>query len=234
MCARQSRQDLLGPSPPIVLSGKGPRARATRRAPGTDAPRGADAGKRRLHEDRSALRFDSMPFKFTKLSIPDVILAEYLAVQDDRGFFTETYEARAFAEAGISQPFVQDNQSGSRRSVLRGLHYQINHPQGKLVRVLSGEVFDVAVDLRRHSPSFKQWLGVRLSAEGRTAALDPGRVRSRLLCAERVGRGSIQDNGLLHSGVGTDAALERSGAWRSNGRSTKALSRSSRIGIPTG
>jgi dTDP-4-dehydrorhamnose 3,5-epimerase len=106
-----------------------------------------------------------MPFRFTKLRIPDVILAEYLIFQDDRGVFAETYEARSFAEAGIPQAFVQDNQSRSRRCILRGLHYQIQHPQGKLIRVVSGEVFDVAVDLRRHSPSFRQWLGVRLSAD---------------------------------------------------------------------
>ncbi len=86
---------------------------------------------------------------------------------DERGYFMETYQQRDFAEAGITVTFVQDNQSSSRRGVLRGLHYQINYPQDKLVRVVSGEVFDVAVDLRKGSPTFGQWHGVLLSAENK-------------------------------------------------------------------
>ena len=84
---------------------------------------------------------------------------------DERGYFMETYNYNDFKEAGIDLTFVQDNQSSSRKGVLRGLHFQINHPQDKIVRVVSGEVFDVAVDLRAGSPTYGQWYGVRLSAE---------------------------------------------------------------------
>ena len=86
---------------------------------------------------------------------------------DDRGYFMETYQARDFAEAGIDCTFVQDNQSSSRRGVLRGLHFQINYPQAKLVRVVKGEVFDVAVDLRPGSETFGKWYGIVLSAENK-------------------------------------------------------------------
>ncbi len=86
---------------------------------------------------------------------------------DERGYFMETYQYNDFAEAGIDQTFVQDNQSASRRGVLRGLHFQINYPQDKLVRVIRGEVFDVAVDIRKGSPTYGQWFGVRLSAENK-------------------------------------------------------------------
>lgn len=84
---------------------------------------------------------------------------------DHRGFFMETYHAKRYAEAGIAATFVQDNHSGSRRGILRGLHYQIQHAQGKLVRAVVGSIFDVVVDLRRSSPTFGQWVGVELSAE---------------------------------------------------------------------
>jgi len=103
--------------------------------------------------------------EFTRLGISDVLLIRPGLFEDERGAFMEVYQARKFAEAGIALPFVQDNQSRSRRSVLRGLHYQIRQPQGKLVRVLSGEVFDVAVDLRRPSPTFGQWASAILSSE---------------------------------------------------------------------
>lgn len=86
---------------------------------------------------------------------------------DDRGYFMETYHYNDFKEAGIDQVFVQDNQSSSKRGVLRGLHFQINFPQDKLVRVISGEVFDVAVDLRKGSPTFGKWHGEILSAENK-------------------------------------------------------------------
>ena len=86
---------------------------------------------------------------------------------DERGYFMETYHYEAYKEAGIDQVFVQDNQSSSRKGVLRGLHFQINYPQDKLVRVLRGEVFDVAVDLRKDSPTFGKWYGVLLSAENK-------------------------------------------------------------------
>lgn len=100
----------------------------------------------------------------TPTSIPEVILIEPRLFPDDRGFFLETYQTRKYTAAGISQPMVQDNHSGSRQGVLRGLHYQIHKPQGKLVSVVVGEVFDVAVDLRRSSPTFGRWVGVSLSA----------------------------------------------------------------------
>jgi dTDP-4-dehydrorhamnose 3,5-epimerase len=86
---------------------------------------------------------------------------------DARGFFFEAYNERAFGEMGLPTRFAQDNQSGSRKGVLRGLHYQMKQPQGKLVRVLQGEIFDVAVDMRRGSAQFGKWFGVRLSAENR-------------------------------------------------------------------
>jgi dTDP-4-dehydrorhamnose 3,5-epimerase len=99
------------------------------------------------------------------MAISEVVLIEPKLFQDDRGYFLETFQARKYTDAGITPPMVQDNQSGSRRGVLRGLHYQIHKPQGKLVSVVAGEVFDVGVDLRRSSPTFGRWVGVRLSAE---------------------------------------------------------------------
>ncbi|MBU0674698.1 MAG: dTDP-4-dehydrorhamnose 3,5-epimerase [Proteobacteria bacterium] len=104
---------------------------------------------------------------FKPLAIPDVVLITPRVFGDDRGFFMETWQARTFAEAGLDVNFVQDNHSRSRQGILRGLHYQFNHPQGKLIRVVSGEVFDVAVDLRRGSPSFGGWVGEILSAENK-------------------------------------------------------------------
>jgi dTDP-4-dehydrorhamnose 3,5-epimerase len=106
--------------------------------------------------------------KITPTSIPDVLLIEPQVFGDARGFFFESYNERAFAEAtGIQARFVQDNHSRSAKNVLRGLHYQISQPQGKLVRVVTGEVFDVAVDLRKSSPTFGQWTGMNLSAENK-------------------------------------------------------------------
>jgi dTDP-4-dehydrorhamnose 3,5-epimerase len=97
--------------------------------------------------------------KFTPLEIPDVILVEPDVFGDARGFFQETYHQGKYAAGGIPGPFVQDNFSLSRRGVLRGLHFQLRNPQGKLVFVARGEVFDVAVDLRRSSPTFGRWVG---------------------------------------------------------------------------
>lgn len=105
--------------------------------------------------------------RFTPTSIPDVILIEPRVFGDARGFFMETYQAQSFAAAGINANFVQDNQSGSRQGTLRGLHYQVQQAQGKLVRVLVGEIYDVAVDLRRNSPTFGKWVGISLSAENK-------------------------------------------------------------------
>jgi dTDP-4-dehydrorhamnose 3,5-epimerase len=104
---------------------------------------------------------------FEQTDIPDVLLFQPVVHGDERGFVIETFRADAFAKAGIPGPFVQDNHSGSQRGTLRGLHYQIRQAQGKLVRVGVGEVFDVAVDLRRSSPTFGRWVGVLLSAENK-------------------------------------------------------------------
>lgn len=101
-------------------------------------------------------------------ALPEVLLIEPKVFGDERGFFFESFNARAFAAAtGCERAFVQDNHSRSARGVLRGLHYQIRQPQGKLVRVTAGEVFDVAVDLRRGSATFGRWVGERLSAENK-------------------------------------------------------------------
>jgi len=107
-----------------------------------------------------------MPFQFTRLDIPDVILIEPRVFQDPRGFFMETYKRSEFAANGISGEFVQSNYSHSTRGTLRGLHYQ-KHPQaqGKLVMVLRGKVFDVGIDIRKGSPTYGQWVGAILSEE---------------------------------------------------------------------
>ena len=106
-------------------------------------------------------------FTFTKTSIEGVIIVDVKAFCDSRGYFMETYKQPCFAQGGIDVDFVQDNQSSSSKGVLRGLHFQIEHPQSKLVRVVRGEVFDVAVDLREGSPTYGKWEGVVLSAENR-------------------------------------------------------------------
>jgi dTDP-4-dehydrorhamnose 3,5-epimerase len=101
-------------------------------------------------------------------NIPDVLIIEPKVFGDDRGFFLESFNAKTFAEkTGINAQFVQDNHSRSSKNVLRGLHYQIQQPQGKLVRVVSGEVFDVAVDIRRNSPTFGKWMGCILSEQNK-------------------------------------------------------------------
>lgn len=99
--------------------------------------------------------------------LPDAVLIELRVFGDHRGFFMETYQAQNFLESGIPYQFVQDNHSGSARNVLRGLHYQIQQPQGKLVRAVVGEVYDVIVDIRRSSPAFGKWYGAYLSAQNR-------------------------------------------------------------------
>jgi len=105
--------------------------------------------------------------RFVPTAIPDVVLIEPRVFGDERGFFMETWRDDAFAENGINAAFVQDNHSRSGQGVLRGLHYQIRCPQGKLVRVISGRAFDVVVDLRRSSPFFGRWVGEILSAENK-------------------------------------------------------------------
>ena len=103
----------------------------------------------------------------TPTVLPDVLVLEPKVFGDQRGFFLESWNERAFAAAGIRAHFVQDNHSRSGRNVLRGLHYQLRQAQGKLVRVIAGEIYDVAVDIRRRSPSFGRWAGERLSADNR-------------------------------------------------------------------
>jgi dTDP-4-dehydrorhamnose 3,5-epimerase len=105
--------------------------------------------------------------EFGRTTIPDVIVLQPKIFGDERGFFMETFRVDDFAASGIAGPFVQDNHSGSQQGILRGLHYQIRQTQGKIVRTVSGEIFDVAVDLRRSSPTFGRWEGVRLSAKNK-------------------------------------------------------------------
>jgi dTDP-4-dehydrorhamnose 3,5-epimerase len=105
--------------------------------------------------------------KFSPTSIPAVVLIEPHVYGDERGFFMEVFRSELFAKAGIDADFVQDNHSGSMQGILRGLHYQINQTQGKLVRVVAGHIYDVAVDLRNNSPTFGQWVGHYLSAQNR-------------------------------------------------------------------
>ena len=121
----------------------------------------------------------------TPTALPDVLLVEPRVFGDDRGFFYESWNRRAFAAAGIDVDFVQDNHSRSRRGVLRGLHYQVERAQGKLVRAVAGEVFDVVVDLRRSSPAFGRSLGVVLSAANRRMLwVPPGFAHGFLVLSE--------------------------------------------------
>ena len=115
-----------------------------------------------------------MPFLFKRLEIPDLVLIEPKVFEDERGFFMETYREPDFEKAGISQDFVQDNHSRSKKGVLRGLHYQ-KEPmaQGKLVRCVRGAIFDVGVDLRRGSPTYARWVGTVLSEENRLSLWIP-------------------------------------------------------------
>ncbi len=109
-----------------------------------------------------------MPYTAIPTALPEVLILEPKVFKDERGFFFESFNARGFERAtGLKREFVQDNHSRSVRGVLRGLHYQVKHPQGKLVRVIRGEVFDVAVDLRRRSLSCGKWAGARLSGENK-------------------------------------------------------------------
>ena len=122
----------------------------------------------------------------TPTALPDVLLIEPKVFGDARGFFFESYNRRTFAEAaGLDVDFVQDNHSRSAQGVLRGLHYQIQQPQGKLVRVVAGAVFDVAVDIRKTSPTFGQWVGIELSAENKKMVwVPPGFAHGFLVLSE--------------------------------------------------
>lgn len=112
-------------------------------------------------------------FTFNETKIKDVYIIDVKTYGDNRGYFMETYKESDFKEAGLNYNFVQDNQSSSRKGVLRGLHFQKTYPQAKLVRVLKGEVFDVAVDLRKNSPTYGQWVGVVLSEENKRQFMIP-------------------------------------------------------------
>lgn len=118
-------------------------------------------------------------------AIPGVLIVEPKVFTDARGFFYESFNKKSMQAAGVVGDFVQDNHSRSTRNVLRGLHYQITHPQGKLVRTVVGEIFDVAVDIRRHSPTFGKWVGMNLSVENkRMAWIPPGFAHGFLVLSE--------------------------------------------------
>lgn len=124
--------------------------------------------------------------KLVPAAISDVLLLEPKVFGDERGFFFESFNRRAFAQAtGLDVEFVQDNHSRSRRGVLRGLHYQVRQAQGKLVRVVAGEIYDVAVDLRRSSPTYRRWVGCVLSAEAKNMMwVPPGFAHGFLVLSE--------------------------------------------------
>ncbi len=129
-----------------------------------------------------------MPFQFQRLQIPEVILVQLDNHKDERGFFRETFKASEFAGSGVPSVFVQDNHSHSMRGVLRGLHYQKEpHAQGKLVIAVTGEIFDVAVDIRNGSPTYGKWVGEILSAEnGRMLYTPPGFAHGFCVLSEWV------------------------------------------------
>ena len=127
-----------------------------------------------------------MPYNVTPTAIPEVLILEPKVFGDSRGFFFESFNAREFAQVtALNVDFVQDNHSKSAKNVLRGLHYQIQHPQGKLVRLVQGKVFDVAVDMRRSSSTLGKWVGVTLSAENhRQLWIPPGFAHGFLVLSE--------------------------------------------------
>ena len=125
--------------------------------------------------------------KVTKASIEGLYVIEPTVHGDSRGYFMETYNYNDMKEAGLDMVFVQDNQSKSTKGVLRGLHYQINHPQGKLVRVIKGRVFDVAVDIRKDSPTYGKWFGAELSEENRKQFyISPGFAHGFLVLSDEA------------------------------------------------
>ena len=145
--------------------------------------------------------------KVTQTTLPGVLLLEPKVITDSRGFFLESYNKQTMAKLGIVDEFVQDNHSFSRRNVLRGLHYQIRHPQGKLVRAVSGKIFDVAVDLRRSSPTFGRWFGETLSGENkRMLWIPPGFAHGFVVVSENA-------HVLYKASDYYDAASERTLAW---------------------
>ena len=130
--------------------------------------------------------------KFLAQELSGIIVIEPDIHRDDRGFFLESYHAGKYGEAGIPQTFVQDNHNRSVRGALRGLHARRSRPEGKLIRVLRGEIFDVVVDIRRGSPTFGRWSSVTLSESNFRQCYIPTRIRARILCHQRRGRGRLQ------------------------------------------
>jgi dTDP-4-dehydrorhamnose 3,5-epimerase len=123
--------------------------------------------------------------EFTATQIPDVMVIDPVVYEDARGFFMDTWQEQKFHEAGINARFVQDSHSRSAHGALRGLHYQVSQPQGKLIRVIQGEAFDVAVDIRKSSPTFGQWVGEVLSAGNRKLIwIPPGFAHGFLVLSE--------------------------------------------------
>lgn len=128
-----------------------------------------------------------MPLNVIKTGIPDCVILQPAVYHDERGFFFESFNKQGIAQLGINYEFVQDNQSHSKQNVLRGLHYQIKQIQGKLVRAISGEIFDVAVDLRKSSPTFGKWIGARLTAADRTMIwIPPGFAHGFVVLSEHA------------------------------------------------
>ena len=125
--------------------------------------------------------------QFIPTKIPDVILVEVTKYGDHRGFFMETYHEQKFSEGGITPTFIQDNHASSQKDILRGLHYQLKYPQGKLIRCIQGEILDIAVDIRRSSSTFGQWVGEILSSENaRQLYVPPGFAHGYVVRSERA------------------------------------------------
>ncbi len=143
-------------------------------------------------------------------SLPEVFILEPKVFGDERGFFFESYNQQAMTEAAITQTFVQDNHSLSSRNVLRGLHYQLGHPQGKLVRVAEGEILDVAVDLRKSSVTFGRWEAVRLSGENHLMLWIPVGFAHGFRVLSRKSSRPLQSNRFLRARARTNARMERS------------------------
>ena len=162
-------------------------------------------------------------FKFEPTKIDGVYVIEPTVYGDERGYFMETYSELEFKEAGLNYEFVQDNQSSSRRGVLRGLHFQKSHPQAKLVRVLSGEVFDVAVDLRAGSSTYGQWVGELLSAENHKQLMIPRGFAHGFLVVSEKAEFAYKCDDFYHpedeGGVMYDSCgIECCGKWRHGSR----------------
>jgi len=125
--------------------------------------------------------------QFFPTKIPDVILVEVPKFGDHRGFFMETYHEKKFSDGGISTKFIQDNHASSQKGILRGLHYQLKYPQGKLIRCIQGEILDIAVDIRKSSPTFGHWVGEVLSAENaKQLYVPPGFAHGYLVLSEHA------------------------------------------------